>query len=119
MKRLAGILVACLLVATCASCKSIQFIGDSITAQSQADLHAHYDGKYGTSVIEYVGADAWFFKDLVAQQAAKPPNIEVINLRTNDANRTVTPNPPEPVQAIDDILGRLDTFRASSPRRPA
>jgi hypothetical protein len=102
----------------------IQFVGDSITWQSAADINAHYGGSYDTAIEATIGADTYTQAANVAAEAALAPEFEIINLGTNDARRmnaawTTVVNGQtvviEPQQTLADVTGRLDAFAAAFP----
>jgi lysophospholipase L1-like esterase len=102
----------------------IDFVGDSITFQSTADINAHYSTNYDVGIEAVIGIDTYLSQGAVQNQAADAPSVEVINLGTNDANRVgiaITgtrdgqPVTIEPAQTIQDIEGRLDAFNAEFP----
>jgi hypothetical protein len=102
----------------------IDFVGDSITFQSTADINAHYRTNYDVGIQAVIGIDTYLSQGAVEKQAADAPSVEVINLGTNDANRVgvaITgtrdgqPVTIEPAQTIEDIDGRLDAFNAEFP----
>lgn len=103
-------------VETPAPKRTVRFIGDSITWQSAASTHAHYDTTYDVTVLGVVGATTWVDSNLVALDAQAAPNIEVINLGTNDAHvMPIQPGHWEPPGTLDDTLARLSQFAAEFP----
>lgn len=98
--------------------RTLQFVGDSITFQSTADITAHYAPKYSVSVWGLTGIDTWFAAKEVSTVAAKPPDIVVINIGTNDARRMPIVPPgrkDEPTGTLDGTLARLAAMRAEFP----
>jgi hypothetical protein len=102
----------------------LQFVGDSITVQSAADINAHFGGSYNTAIEATTGADTYTQAANVTAEAQLDPAVEIINLGTNDAGRinsawTTTINGQlvtiEPQQTLADVTGRLDTFAGEFP----
>ena len=102
----------------------LQFVGDSITVQSTADINHHYRASYDVAIDAVVGIDTFLIRNNVAAEAALSPAIEVINLGTNDATTIGVPwyitkdghqILIEPAQSIGDITSRLDSFAAEFP----
>jgi hypothetical protein len=102
----------------------IQFVGDSITVLSTADINAHYRPSHDVAIDALVGVDTFLMAHDVAGEAALSPAVEVINLGTNDASRIGIPIYGtyhgeqiliEPAQTIGDITSRLDGFEAEFP----
>ena len=69
----------------------LQFLGDSITVQSALDINAHYAATYDLSIHAAVGLGT--HQTGVGTDASLNPNIEIINLGTNDAAKGVTDAP--------------------------
>jgi hypothetical protein len=87
---------------------TLQFVGDSITFQSTADINAHYGTTYDVGIWAIVGATTAEAAAEVATEAKNPPGIEIINLGTNDAHR-------ETVAELDGTLVRLTAMRDEFP----
>lgn len=122
-RKLLGLIPACLLaLAAGAACQpvppppGIVFVGDSITALSTADIHAHYDPAYTVSVRAAIGLDTFLSTGNVAAAAATNPAVAVIDLGTNDADRMGQDfGPLDPAQSVESVTARLDGFAAQFP----
>jgi hypothetical protein len=131
---MAATVVACLLLSA-SSCSlsrpfvssgapKIQFIGDSITEESVADIDAHFGASYDVAIEATGGTDTYMQAANVAAAALLSPAFAIINLGTNDALRmnaawTSIINGQtvviEPQQTLTDVTGRLDAFAAAFP----
>ncbi len=82
----------------------LQFDGDSITVQATNDIDAHYGGTYNVAIEATVGTDTLAQMGNVVAQAALVPDVEIIDLGTNDARTG---------KAVADVLARLDQMAAA------
>jgi lysophospholipase L1-like esterase len=123
--RVAGVMVA-FLVLSAASCTTqqafsgsgsptLQFVGDSITVQSTADINRHYGSTKDVAIDATVGVDTYIMAKDIAAQAQQSPDIEVINLGTNDAAHIENPPSYERGLTVAQVTARLDTFAAEFP----
>jgi hypothetical protein len=125
--RFAWIVVVLLVVST-SSCSStrphgrarpptLQFAGDSITFFSAADIKAHYAGRYDVAIDATSGIDTYTIAPDIPFQARLAPDVEIIELGTNDANHIADPLPNEPAgsQTVTEVNARLDRFNALFP----
>ncbi len=99
----------------------IQFEGDSITAFAADDIDAHYGPDYDVAINALVGTTAYEQMGNIAADAAKHPQVAVINLGTNDAGIAVTgrtlvidgvTHQWDPVEPVANVEARLDTIAA-------
>lgn len=97
------------------ACTPMTFLGDSITAQSTADINAHDGQNYVVTVDAAVGVDTYLWAPHVAAAAATKPHIAIINLGTNDAQRMGTAFPGDPAQTVEEVNARYDQFAAEFP----
>lgn len=98
----------------------IQFVGDSITHAAAGAINARYGATQDVAIEATIGLDTYFQAPKIADQAALSPDVEVINLGTNDAHRmdeawVLNGTVIEPQQTLADVTGRLDTFAAEFP----
>lgn len=85
------------------------FVGDSITWQSTTDINAHYPDS-NVAIHAIVGGDTMIDSAWVAADAISVPDVEVINLGTNDARRVEAGQ-----VSMTDVLARFDQFAAIFP----
>jgi hypothetical protein len=102
----------------------VQFEGDSITYRSTPDINRRFRDRYDVAIQATIGVSAaseW--KNIVAQSALRP-DIEVVNLGTNDAARVGEAVAGDvngkhvtvvPAQALDQTLDRFDAVVAKFP----
>jgi lysophospholipase L1-like esterase len=100
---------------------TIKFTGDSITVQSTPDINAHYQPTYDVGIDGLTGGDTWEQASRVAQDALAAPDVEIINLGTNDAARigvaqygTINGKRVqiEPAFTMEQVLARYDAMVA-------
>ena len=95
----------------------LQFVGDSITVQSTADINAHYGSAYDVG-MDRDGWRRYLHHGGRHRPGAGPrelPAIEVIELGTNDAAHIVSPPSYDPTVTVNEVTGRLDTFASEFP----
>lgn len=135
MKRLVVLATIAFFIAAAASCQTdqplvrtgkptIEFAGDSITVQATPDINAFFGSTHDVGIKAITGIDTFLLASTVATQAADVPDVEVINLGTNDAARVGVPvyrtlNGQqvlvEPAQTVGNDTARLDAFNAEFP----
>ncbi len=86
------IVVVALVTLTAASCSSppphMQFIGDSITALSSRDIHAHFDPRYDVDIHAFVGVTTAGMLQASREAGSTSPKVAIVNLGTNDVTCT-------------------------------
>jgi hypothetical protein len=88
----------------------LQFEGDSITHQSAPDTYRHYTPRFNVAIRAQVGTTTTLEERNIEDQSDIPPDVEVINLGTNDAvsvQRGVT--------TLDNVLGRFTRIASEFP----
>ncbi|MDQ1478598.1 MAG: GDSL-like Lipase/Acylhydrolase family [Actinomycetota bacterium] len=90
---------------------TLQFVGDSITFQSTDDINAHYGTAHDVGIWAIVGATTLEAAAEVAVEAKAGPDIEVINLGTNDAH---TETATELAGTLSRLKAMRSEFRAST-----
>jgi lysophospholipase L1-like esterase len=100
----------------------LQLDGDSISALIGPAVQARFDGTYDVAIQATVGTNTRLEQNGVAEQSRQPPDVEVIELGTNDANCTVAAgNPilcgtPRPFDGAA-VTGRLQHFNDEFPAK--
>jgi hypothetical protein len=120
--------IVCFLLLSAASCSTRQlfsesgapkltFAGDSITVQATDDINAHYGSTYDVGIHATIGYDANISAAAIRNDATVDiPDIEIINLGTNDSARVAEGVPSFGVPiTLDSVLGDLDTFATEFP----
>jgi hypothetical protein len=128
-KCVAALVAAFVLGAACSTAQpfmgsgapTIQFTGDSITVQSTLDINAHYQSTYDVGIDAVSNADSWQLAWRFPLDAATSPDIEVVNLGTNDAARVGVAQyannngqlvQTEPAWTMEEVLARYDAIVA-------
>jgi lysophospholipase L1-like esterase len=96
----------------------LRFVGDSITYLATDDINAHYGANYDVSIDATVGFDTFLQSPTIHRDATTVvPDIEVIELGTNDAAHIAGGGPlfDAPPFNMGSVLRRFDTFATEFP----
>lgn len=95
----------------------LQFVGDSITVQASDVINARFADTYRVGIDAVSGITTTGQTDAVAREAARAPDVEVIDLGTNDARcaTLICSGPPPEANTPSLVDARLDAFAREFP----